>query len=467
MFSCQLVAAIAVAALVCLPAVSAMANVRLPTLIGEGMVLQRGSPVRLWGWADEGEKVSVSFRGQSVSTTATGGKWVVTLKPGKAGGPFALTISGANRMELKDVMVGDVWICSGQSNMQWDLAQANAAAEIPKSTNPMIRLFSVPRVTARRAADDVASTWQACVPETAAHFSAVGYYFGRDLQKALKVPIGLIDSSWGGTSIEPWTSRSYLQSTTDLKDIVKRYREIGPASQWPPGVLYNTMIAPLTRFPIKGVIWYQGESNAPRAEDYCQLLPAMIRNWRADWGVGDFPFLIVQLTAWSPPGYPNDTSWAGIREAQLFASRTLPNVGLAVTIDVGDKDDVHPKNKEPVGRRLALAARGIAYREKVEYSGPMYKSMRAAGGTIILRFRHVGRGLTATGPTLKGFEIAGADGKFAPADAVIKGDTVVVSSQAVPTPVTVRYGWANYPDGNLANKDGLPASPFRTGASAE
>jgi sialate O-acetylesterase len=479
------------AALMLLAGLTARADVKLPGLISENMVLQQKAPARLWGWADEGEKITVTFQGQNASATARGGAWSVTLKPLKPGGPFPLRVSGKNTIALKNILVGEVWVCSGQSNMEWPLSSSfEPEKHVAGATNPQLRLFIVPHVWANVSQHDIAATWQECVPETARSFSAVGYFFGRDLQKALGVPVGLIDSSWGGTPAEAWTRESALASHPDLATLVPAYRRSlsrywtsllnypavvarakaegrpvprPPSRPWKPGELYNGMIAPALPYTIKGVIWYQGESNAGQAAQYRTLFPVMIQNWRDDWGLGSFPFLAVQLApfmAISPE--PQESQWAQLREAQLLATKTLPNVGLAVTTDVGEEKDIHPRKKEPVGARLALAARKIAYGQDVAHSGPVYKSMKVVDGKAVVRFDHIGAGLESRGDKLTGFAVAGADGKWVWADAVIQGDTVVASSPQVPQPVAVRYGWANYPVVNLWNKDGLPASPFRT-----
>lgn len=483
---------VSVAALV-LSGLSARADVRLPGVISEGMVVQRDAPIHLWGWAEEGERVTATFAGQKASTEAKNGRWSLTLKPRPAGGPFRLTIAGKNTLDLSNVLVGDVWVCSGQSNMEWSLRNSfEGERHIAGASNPNIRLFMVPNVRAAAPKDDVAAAWTECNPESVAGFSAVGYFFGRDLQKALGVPIGLISSDWGGTPAEAWTREEAMAAHPELRPLVENYRQAlsgyyrarlnhasvaaqakaegkpvprEPGRPWKAGELYNGMIAPLLPYRIKGVIWYQGESNAGRAKQYRTLFPAMIQNWRDDWGIGDFPFLLVQLApfmAISPQ--PQESNWAELREAQLHATRVLPNVGMAVITDVGEENDIHPRKKEPVGARLALAARRIAYGDRLVYSGPVYKSMRVDGNRAILSFDHVGGGLEARGGKLTGFALAGPDGKYVWADAEIAGSAVVVSSPQVAKPVAVRYGWANYPVVNLWNRDGLPATPFRTDA---
>jgi len=306
--------------------------------------------------------------------------------------------------------------------------------------------------------------WFECGPETVGGFSGVAYFFGRDLQKALDVPIGLIHTSWGGTVAEAWTPKSALEADPKLKGLIPTDIKIDDnkpnANQGT--VLYNGMIAPLIPYGIKGAIWYQGESNAGRAEQYETLFPTMIKSWRKDWNQGEFPFFFVQLAPFMKiEKDPTDTAWARLREAQRLTLK-LDKTGMAVITDVGDEKDIHPKQKEPVGARLALAARAIAYGEKIEYSGPTYDSMKVADGKAILSFKHLGGGLVAKGDALTGFTIAGDDKVFYNAEAMIQGDTIVVSSSQVAKPVAVRFGWANYPVVNLWNKEGLPASPFRT-----
>jgi len=460
--------------------VSARADVRLPALFSDNMVLQQGTAVPIWGWADEGEEVKVSFRGKSLNAKAQNGKWMVKLSRLKAGGPDNLIVEGKNRIELKNVLVGEVWICSGQSNMELPLKKTfEAEAAISAAGKPQLRLFHVPKTKADEPRDDVKGEWNSAGPESTSNFSAVAYYFGRDLQKALKVPVGLIETCWGGSPAEVWMSRRVLEANPEYKrDILDAYVEkMGKGNTnksarapWKPTELYNGMIAPLIPFSIKGAIWYQGESNAGRAKQYRALFADMIRNWRADWAEGDFTFLEVQLAPYDKAKKrsletitekPEDSDWAELREAQLLATKVLPKVGMAVITDVGEKDDIHPKKKEPVGTRLALAARGIAYHEKIEYSGPIYKSMKVQGQKIILSFDHAD-GLEARGGELKGFAICGPDKKFVWPKAQIDGNRVVVSSPEVTQPVAVRYGWSDFPVVNFWNKAGLPASPFRT-----
>jgi sialate O-acetylesterase len=466
------------ALLVCLVS-GARADVRLPAIISDNMVLQQKMAAPIWGWADEGEEVKVTFRGKTAKTKAKDGKWIVKLSRLSEGGPDVLVIEGKNRIEIKNVLVGEVWVASGQSNMEWSLKSSfEPARDIAACANPQLRLFLVQKAKANSPAEDVKGQWKECNPESVPGFSAVAYYFGRDLIRARKVAVGMIGTYWGGSPAEVWMSQQALESNPDYKreilapydEAVKKAGNKQPPG-WKPTELYNGMIAPIIPYGIKGAIWYQGESNAGRAEQYRSLFADMIRNWRQDWGQGDFTFLAVQLAPWDKgkkrsleaiTEKTGDSEWAELREAQWLATKTLPKVGMAVITDVGDKDDIHPAKKEPAGSRLALAARGIAYGENIEYSGPIYKKMRIKGNQAILNFEHVDGGLVAEGGELKGFSICGPDKKFVWAHAVIQGDTVVVTSPEVSEPVAVRYGWSDFPVVNLWNKTGLPASPFRT-----
>jgi sialate O-acetylesterase len=484
---------------------SAQADVKLPALFSNGMVLQSGDSTPIWGTADPGEKVRVMFSmkdGQLHPLKATeadaNGRWQTTFSKGlPAGAHFEqIIVSGKNEIIIKDIFIGEVWICSGQSNMEWPLhSTTNAKETIGNSKNPQIRLFTVAKSTADQPQSEVKGKWEECNPDTVKNFSAVAYYFGRDLQKALNVPVGLIHTSWGGTRAEAWTRREVLNSHAEWKGefpayekakadyakaLVKFKTEFAKAmaddkptnarapsdpSKNPnsPSVLYNAMIAPLIPYGIKGAIWYQGESNAGQAFLYRKLFPVMIQNWRDDWKRGDFPFVFVQLAPWQAiVKEPQESAWAELREAQLLTSQNLPHTGMAVITDVGDPKDIHPRNKEPVGARLALAARGIGYGESTECFGPTYDSMEVKDNTAVLRFKHAGKGLEVRDGPLTGFTIAGEDHKFHNAQAEIKDNTVHVSCPEVSHPVAVRYGWANCPVVNLWNKDGLPTSPFRT-----
>jgi sialate O-acetylesterase len=377
---------------------------------------------------------------------------------------------------FKNVGVGEVWICSGQSNMEmsvngcYDADKIRAAAK-----NPNLRLFTVSKRTSSTPLDDQNdlkhfTKWDVSGPDTVGGFSAVAYAFGNNIQRSLNVPVGVIHTSWGGTPAEAWTSIPALEAVPELKyyatnaaNAAKGKQPVGPGT---PASLYNAMIHPLFPFAIKGAIWYQGESNAGKAYEYRMLFTTMIQDWRKKWG-NDFPFLLVQLAPW----HANDAegvSWAELREAQLLATKKLKNVGMAVITDVGDLYDIHPRDKMTVGTRLALNARNMVYGQKVVGDGPIYKDMKIEGDTIVLSFDSIGGGLAARYGNLNGFQICGEDKDFVPAKAVIKGETVVVSSPKVKKPVAVRFGWKNYPVTNLFNKslDGkqiaLPATPFRT-----
>ncbi len=608
--------------------------VKVARIFSDNMVLQRGVNASVWGTANPGEKIVVEINGLVSSTQATAdGKWMVRLPEFTAGGPYELIVKGENEVKFKDVMFGDVWVASGQSNMAFRLESSNNGAEEVKNANdPDIRLFYVPRRVGKTPKEDLeGGQWDKCTPEVAKGFSAVAYFFGRELRKDLNVPIGLINCNWGGTPAEAWTSAEMLKALPDFKDRVIELEQ-GPnweddiaaneqrnkekseiinssfnglekgvhkvnynSTDWPvviapnweeeldgviwmrkvleipkefkgkelkfdlgriaykatvyfnevelgsttapyfaeytvpaklvksgknviavralhfwanmnfegpedrmklyapsgavlenlagpwkyktglepafpeikgyshyPASLYNGMLHPIIPFGIKGVIWYQGESNAGRAYQYRALFQSMIEDWRIRWGMNYFPFLFVQLANYMDiPAQPKEDDWAELREAQLMALR-LPNTGMAVTIDIGEMFDIHPKNKQDVGRRLALAARKIAYGEDVVYSGPIYKSMEINGNEIEIAFDHVANGLNAKGEKLTGFQIAGKDKKFYWANAMIVGGKVFVSSDKVKAPVAVRYGWAINPECNLYNKNGLPASPFRT-----
>lgn len=636
---------------------SVQAEVRLPAIIGDNMVLQQDVKVRIWGNANPGERVIVTFRNKSANTVADAkGSWQVWLEPQKAGGPSELVVKGDNLLTIKNVLVGEVWVCSGQSNMEWPLSNTIGADEAVSQANyPEIRLFTVEHHTSATPLADLKGRWVVTTPAEAAQFSAVGYFFGRELHQQLKVPVGLINTSWGGTPAEAWTSNEALLAVPELKPILEKYeaslkslpeakeayaraltqweeknlyldagnkgeslgyadpdfatkdwsqmdlpkqfesaglmidgavwfrkvvelpeawsgkdlvlnltsiddqdvtyfngkkvggigREtqnsymvprkyvvpaslvrggrnviavrvfdsageggfgrggmmtlgpagvaesqliplrgnwdykvelslepkhpdwgsrpeaVGAANQNSPSVLYNAMIAPLIPYSIRGAIWYQGESNAGRAYQYRTLFPTMIRNWRTAWGQ-QFPFYFVQLANWhASKAEPDESDWAELREAQTMTLRE-PQTGMAVTIDIGDENDIHPRNKLDVGRRLAAWALADTYRQKVIQSGPLFEKSLIDGDKVKIQFKY-GAGLkTIDGGPVKGFAIAGEDRRFVWADARIEGDTVIVSSAKVPKPVAVRYGWADNPIANLYNKAGLPASPFRT-----
>ena len=504
-------------------------------IFSDHMVMQRGMPVPVWGWVDPGEVVTVSIDGQTKTAKANGsGKWMVRLDPMQAGAPRKMTVTGkSGTVEINDILLGEVWVASGQSNMAWLLKHTrNGPQEIASAANPDLRFFNVSNAMAPKAPSErlpVANpqianmnVWLTSSPATVADFSAVAYFFARDLQRALRVPVGIISSSVGFSPIEAWISRDALMADANFKAVVEYYDGItnyventptgrkelaelttqydarqaqlkasGKPLMWPPKYLapldsydyattfYNAKIHPLIPFAIRGVIWYQGEAQANRMYEYRSILPLLIKDWRVRWGEGEFPFIYVQLPNWATPNREPDPGggWALIRESQLMTLQT-PRTGMAVTIDVGEGPNIHPSNKQDVGARLALAARGVAYDEKIVYSGPIYRSMSVEGHVARISFNHVGSGLmagkkvgldpTAEDPAgvLKRFAIAGEDLKFVWADAAIDKDTVVVSSPSVPKPVAVRYAWENNPEGaNLYNRDGLPASPFKTDES--
>ncbi|MCX6621743.1 MAG: sialate O-acetylesterase [Acidobacteria bacterium] len=466
------------------------ADVQLPHLISDHMVLQQDLPIHIWGKADPREPVTVRFNGQTATAQADDlGRWSTYLKPMSSGGPSALVVEGKNKITIEDVLVGEVWVASGQSNMVLSVSRAaNPEQELAAANHPRIRLFQVSPMPSEFALDDVGGRWALCSPESVVKFSAAAYYFARHLHQKLAVPVGVIQSAWGATPAEAWTSRSALTTDPalmpvfaqwskmldDYPDARARYEKllrewtgpsakpaepIGPGNQRAPSVLFNGMIAPLTPYAIRGVIWYQGESNGgTKRFVYRKLFPAMIQDWRRAWQLGDFPFLFVQLASYQAPPA---AEWAEVRETQANGLQ-LRNTGMAVTIDIGDPDDVHPKNKQDLGLRLGLAARALAYGGKLVYSGPIFRQFTREDTALRIWFDHTGGGLVAKGGTPKGFVIAGADGEFVPAEARIEDNTVLVSSPRVPAPVAARYAWANYPDCNLYNTEGLPASPFRT-----
>lgn len=470
----------------------ASAEVKLPAVLTDGMVVQRGIPIHLWGSADIDEAVSVEFRGEKRSTKPDAlGRWHIYMSPGAAGGPFALTITGKNTIRFTDVLVGDVWLASGQSNMEFRTEQIqNAESELSNAEFPQIRVLQIEKRSSPFPLPEVVTNgWHHCSRETIAKFSAIGFLFAREIHQREKIPLGVIDSTWGGTSIESWTSIAATGSDATLMPIVrargmrmeqqvewqmqreaealaKKRGEKVAAVPWRPdppmwslGELYNAMIAPLTAFPIRGALWYQGEANTRRdgAPDlYGRQLAAMITDWRQRWGIGDFPFYYVQIA-----NFRSDASedWPAVREGQRSALQ-VKNTGMAVIIEIGNPDDVHPLNKQDVAKRLALWARAKTYGENVEYSGPLFRQLTREGSSLRLWFDHA-RGLAASGGALHGFEIAGSDGQYHSANARIDGETVIVDSKDAPLPTSVRYGWANAPTCNLFNQDGLPASPFQ------
>jgi sialate O-acetylesterase len=484
---------------------NAYSDVTLPTLFMDHMVLQQAKTVPVWGWAEDGEEVTVSFQGNEESTIAEDGKWRVNLRKTKTGGPFELTVRGNNSITIQDVLVGEVWLCGGQSNMQWTVSNSTDSEEtVANSANDQIRLFQVPMTSKDEPQDNVDASWKVCGPESLPNFSAVAYNFGRKLQEDLGVPVGLIQSCVGGSNVSSWVPRDLMANNPEFKNftdeydaIVASYPEIkkeyeaqlaayqakveeykakgeklpddikaprlpyGPEHHFRISGFYNGMIVPLKPYAIAGAIWYQGESNAgspTSSYQYRNFFPAMINHWREIWGQGDFPFLFVQLASW---GVSQGDPWPLLREAQTM-TLNQKNTGMAVAIDVGDEKDIHPKDKKTVGERLELAALEVAYDKDVAYSGPIYKSMKVKGNEVRLSFEHTDDGLMFKGDNPVGFVIAGEDMNFVDATARIDGKYVYVSSDAVANPVAVRYGWSAYTECNLYNGAGLPASPFRT-----
>ncbi len=484
-----------------------LAQVTLPKLFTDHMVLQRDAPVHVWGWAQPGENVTVSFREKSESATAdAAGRWDAYLPPGSAGGPFTMEVHGANAIALRDILVGDVWVASGQSNMEmpvsgWEAGPAsggkaapmkNSVEEIAAADHSEIRLLRLDKQQSFYPQDDVitAKGWQVCSPETVGFFSAAAYFFARDLYKAINVPMGVIQSTWGGTQGAAWISVQALTDDTNLAPLLGDFdarmrnratdqRQIDMAKQqaeaarqagqpapssrvrifpesWRPGGLYNGMIAPLSPLRIKGFLWYQGESDweVLGGRLYGRLLPALIADWRRAWKQGNLPFLYAQTsTSGSKP-----LGWPPVREGQRRAL-SVANTGMAVTTDIGDPENVHPANKQDVGLRLALIARAIVHGQPVEFSGPAYRETSRRGNGLRVWFDHA-EGMTAKGGNLGSFEIAGADHQFVPATAEIQGTSVLVSSPQIADPVDVRYAWRSNPELTLYNAAGLPASPF-------
>jgi sialate O-acetylesterase len=620
------------------------ATIRLPKIFGDSMVLQRGVAIPVWGWADKNEKILVSFNNQHKQTKAgRDGRWKISLEPEKEGGPYILTVKGKNTIVFNSVLVGDVWICSGQSNMEFTVNEGrNASAEIAEANYPLIRQVDIENAVSDKPLEDVSKTsgWQAATGTNIAGFTAVGYFFARELYRQLHIPIGLINTTWGGTDVETWTSIEALHSSDEFKEMMEKVRTLNvdsitkmrkesllkniqklqgsfsdsvsdvswkevsfDDSKWPsmklpvlweeqglndldgivwfrktvdipaadagkpaeislamiddndesyvngvkigstngyntkriyqvpagvlkegknviavrvedtgggggiwgdstdltltvdkkvqslkggwafqvqsmlkngsfadpnsfPALLYNAMINPLIKFPIKGATWYQGENNASRAFQYRKAFPLMITDWRKQWKEGDFPFYFVQLAGYNSGNgnSKNGSTWAELREAQTL-TLSLPNTGMAVTLDIGEEKDIHPKNKQDVGKRLAAVALNKTYRKENVYNGPRYQSMKVEGNKVILTFNKPGGDLYANDPYgyLKGFEVAGSDKRFYYAKAFIQDDHVVVFCDSVPQPVAVHYAWADYPgDANLYNKEGFPAEPFRT-----
>ena len=452
------------------------AVVRLPALVSDGMVLQRDIVLPIWGWASPGAAVEIGFKGKVYRAVAgSDGKWMVWLDKSKAGGPYELRVSGdGSSIVLHDVLVGEVWICSGQSNMAYGFgdqrAKKNYAGEIDSANNDQIRQIVVARATAAApAADCKTSGWLGERPENMPRFSVAAHFFAKNLFAKYHVPIGLINTSYGGTTTEAWTSAEGLAPFPWLSPELSKKDSVRPQDR--TAGLYNAMIAPLIPYAIRGVIWYQGEDNAWRAFEYRQTFPNMIRDWRTKWGQGNFPFVFQQLVNWRKESVqPGESDWAELREAQAMTLSVAPNTAMAVGIDIGEAGDIHPVNKKDIGYRLFLAAVGEAYGGRVAGSkgageGPFYRGMELRGNKVLLHFDTKGSRLAVRGGgELRYFAVAGADKKFVWAKAIVKDKhTIEVGSEQVDSPVAVRYAWADNPEGcNLINTEGLPASPFRT-----
>jgi sialate O-acetylesterase len=460
---------VALFALVLSIPVAARAEVTLPKIFGDRMVLQQESEVAIWGKAAAGEKVSVRLGDAKAETTAgDDGRWLARIAtPAGSDKPHKLVVQGKeSKVEFSDVLIGEVWVASGQSNMEWTVQQsANKEEEIKNANPPLLRMTKVQHNAAAEPQDDVNATWVVCTPESVPHFSAVGYHFGRKLQEELKVPVGIISTNWGGTIAEAWTSKATLESDPDFAEILNRSAEFKAGNPNQASVLYNGMIHPILPYTIRGAIWYQGESNRSRAEQYAKLFPAMIADWRTLWGQGDFPFYFVQLAPYKYDKNRDAQELPELWEAQLKTLEVSKNTGMAVTTDIGDLNDIHPTNKRDVGERLARWALAKDYGQEVVYSGPLYESMSVEGNKVHLKFKHADGLKTKGGDAPKLFTIAGKDKQFVPAQAKIEGDSVVVWSDEVKEPAAVRYGWSEWAepaDYNLFNEAGLPASPFRT-----
>ena len=489
-----------------LVATTCSADVKLPALLSDHMVLQRDEPVPIWGWAEPGEKVIVAIAGQTHETEANeAGRWRVDLTPLSVGDPLTLVVEGNNRLQRTDILVGEVWVCSGQSNMQFALgASRGASLELLRANHPELRLITVNPQGSQTPLEDFEGQWQSCTPGVAKDFSAVGYFFGLQLQQTLNVPIGLIDNAWGGSACEAWIRRDLLEGDSIYQLLMERWEEkearyesgaaqdsyekvlakweqnktdgknpgrkpaspdIAMRGQHRPANLYNARVLPLVPYAIGGAIWYQGESNASRAYQYREMFPLMIQNWRDDWGQGDFPFYWVQLADFrAEKSEPGESAWAELREAQTMTLDRLKNTGEAVIIDIGEGKDIHPRNKVVVGQRLARWALAKQYGIDIAYQSPSYNSMEKRDDAVVLSFDHVDGGWRPFDvKTPVGFAVAGADKRFVWADArVIEGQRIEVSSSEISDPVAVRYAWADNPVCNMFNGMGLPLTPFRT-----
>ncbi|MFO0787967.1 MAG: sialate O-acetylesterase [Pirellulales bacterium] len=485
------------------------AEVKLPAMFTDHAVLQRDMKVPVWGWAEPGEEVHVAIAGQTQKTKADDkGNWQVTLEPLKVGDPLTLVVEGKDsRVEVKDLLVGEVWLCSGQSNMEWPVsASTNADLEMAAADHPQIRLVRVKEPGSQTAVEDFDGAWKVCAPDSLGDFSAVGYFFGRELHEQLDVPIGLIDDSWGGSACEAWIPREKLAGNPLYDEMVKQWDEqtknfddakwAAERAEWRkqaaaarkegkrpperpkrgkeddgavgnhrPANLYHARVEPVMPYAIRGAIWYQGESNAARAYQYREMFPLMIKTWRENWKEGDFPFYWVQLANFMDrKEKPRESAWAELREAQTMTQEKLPNAGQAVIIDIGEAADIHPRNKVEVGRRLARWALAKDYGKKFEYQSPRYDSMEVKDGKVTVKFKDVGGGLRSRDEKeVVGFAVAGDDKKWYWADAkIVDRDRIELTCDDVKDPVAVRYAWADNPECNVYSMELLPLTPFRT-----
>lgn len=484
---------------------STVTPLQLADIFGEGMVLQQKELNNIWGQTSPSSAVTVVIQDQKTETKAdANGNWRLSVSGLKPGGPFVLKVtSGSASVTLNEVYVGEVWLASGQSNMERRLSMSENGEQVAaEANNTNIRFLMVPKISYEGQPIKNEMKWQTAVAPQVGDMSAVGYYFAKDLQEELNVPVGIICAYRGGIPAEAWTSEETLMSDEKLRPILENYREtaieddklyeekmeeykarfkryndsvamgfrnqarpfepIGPKHHKRPSGLYHTMLKRIIPYSVKGVIWYQGEGNAERGEQYKTLFPAMIREWRRDFEQPGLPFYFVQLTNFDHPFWQENPNWAELREAQLYTWQTVDNTAMVVSIDKGDRHDLHPIYKEPIGNRLALCALNLVYGKDVPYSGPIYREARTVGNKIEVSFDFIYSGLDSKGESLAGFTLCGADGRFVPAKAEIKGYKVLVWSDEIKKPVAVRYGWSNWTEANLFNKEGLPASPFRT-----
>ncbi len=445
---------------------STSAQLKLPSILSNNMVLQQKSSVKLWGWGNASEKLFVitSWNNKSDSVKVDeNNKWEISIETPQAGGPYTITFRGSNTVVLKNILIGEVWICSGQSNMEWNYYNGvpQIREDLPTAKNDNIRFFKVPRNTAEYPQENVIGEWSSADTNNVKTFSAVAWYFGRKLNQELNVPIGLIHASWGGTPAETWTPAEIVNNTPQLKVAAAK---IPRYDWWPitPGYTYNAMIYPITKFKIAGAIWYQGEGNVMAADQYHKIFAAMIEAWRNSWGYV-FPFYYVQL---APFNYGNNFMGPLLRESQAHVSSTVPETGMIVTTDIAeDTNDIHPKNKRDVGVRLANLALAETYELDIRgVRNPVYRSMRMKKNQVIISFGYLEKGLIQKGKSLIGFQVAGEDKVFYPAEAKINSDKneVIVWNKNIQKPVAVRYSFTNTAQGNLFSIEGLPVTPFRT-----